>query len=526
MAFATSTTFNRFCQNTVPSRSVAITAGAFGPLAALGQVPLTGIVGTFSKYSVLNNGVLVASNQTASSYTITGLGNNVQIGPVTVVPYNAQGRAGTAFTVTGGSGAGKIYTWAQANTPTFSATTSSGTTLACSGTFSKAYVSFSGGTGSPASGTLINTANSITQVYTGMVGSTLYSFNVYPVNGDGIPASATGTNVTTGSITTLIPVLPTLWVSGGQGGNVLAYSTNGIKWTGLGDYIFILITNDFAYSAKQKCWGGIGYGYGEVGNTLGYSSNGITWTGLGASIFPGGGKAITYSSKQDRWIAGGDGYILTTQQFLAYSNNGITWTGLGGASVFGSPVTCIAYSANQDRWVAGAFGTSNGNTLAYSSNGITWIGSGKTIFTSGAYGVAYSTKQDRWVAIGYGTNCLAYSSDGITWIGLGSSYFSNFGQHVAYSENQDRWVATGSGGTGTGNSLAYSSDGITWIGLGVSIFSYSGRRVAYSMNQDRWVATGASGTANTLAYSSNGITWTGLGTSIYSSQGFGLSVDN
>ena len=105
MAFCSYGSFSRFCQtkNTIPYMLPSITA-AFDTLTALGQVSLTGISGNFATYSVLNNGATVATSQTASTYTITGLGNNVQIGPVTVVPYDSQGVAGTAFTVTGGGG--------------------------------------------------------------------------------------------------------------------------------------------------------------------------------------------------------------------------------------------------------------------------------------------------------------------------------------------------------------------------------------------------------------------------------------
>ena len=234
MSFTTFSGFNNpfFSARTVTSPNTA----TFGALSTLGQVPLVGISGKFATYSVINNGTTIATGQTATTYTITGLGNNVQVGPVTLVPYDPSGTAGMAFSVKGGSGGGKIYTLAQTNTPTFSATSSSGTTLVCTGAFSKMYVTFSGGSASPASGTLITGTNSINQAYSGMAEGTAYTFVVYPVNGDGIPASATGTNSATGSVNTLL--LP-LWVAAGAiTGNTLAYSTDGITWTGRGINIF------------------------------------------------------------------------------------------------------------------------------------------------------------------------------------------------------------------------------------------------------------------------------------------------
>ena len=73
-------------------------------------------------------------------------------------------------------------TWAICNTPTSSGTTSSGTTLACTGTFSGVYITYSGGSGSPSSGTTIVGTNSISQAYTGMSIVSPYIFTCYPVN--------------------------------------------------------------------------------------------------------------------------------------------------------------------------------------------------------------------------------------------------------------------------------------------------------------------------------------------------------
>jgi len=494
-----------FCQNAPPIiYSSVITAAAFGTLTTWGQVPLAGIAGTFSTYSVLNNGTVVASNLTTSTYTITGLGYNVQIGPVTVVPYDSSGVAGALFRVTGGSGGGKIYTWGQANTPTFSATTSTGTTLACTGTFSKAYVTFSGGTGTPASGTLINTVNSITQIYTGMLSNTSYIFNVYPVNGDGIPASATGTNVSTASVTTLPPIA--LWVAAGSVTNTLAYSTDGTTWVGLQKLVFSSNGYGVAYSASQIRWVAVGSG---SGNTLAYSTNGTTWTGLGVSVFSILGYSVAYNSTQSKWVAGGAG-----TNTLAYSTNGTTWTGLG-KSIFSSSVNGVAYGNN--KWVA--VGNGSGNTLAYSTNGTTWTGLGLLVFSGGiGYGVAYSATQSKWVAVGYGSHTLAYSNDGITWVGLGITTFTDYGYGVAYGNN--KWVTVGSG---LGNTLAYSTNGTTWTGIGLSVFNGGvGYGVAYSATQSKWFAVGNG--SHTLAYSINGNTWTGLGTSIFNTSGAGIAV--
>jgi hypothetical protein len=514
MAFTTAnTTFLHFCQNQGRSQMSAptlpsITAAAFGTLTARGQVPLTGVTGKFATYSVLNNGSVVASGLTASTYTITGLGNNVQIGPVTVVPYDIVGVAGRPFMVTGGSGSGKIYTWAYANTPTFSGTIVDGTTLACTGTFSKAYVTYSGGSATPASGTLVTGVNSISQVYSGMSEGTTYIFTVYPVNGDNLPGSTTGTNTATQSVKTLLP--PPLWVAGGGGigGNALAYSTNGTTWTGLGALVFTGRGYGVAYSTFQKRWVAAGAG---GGNLLAYSTNGTTWTGLGNPIFSYYVFDVAYSTFQDSWVAVGAG----NGNNLAYSTDGISWIGLG-KNIFSSDVRNIAYSEVQQLWVAAGIGANN---LAYSTDGISWIGLGRPVFNFYGWGVAYSTFQNSWVSVGVGNgtgNTLAYSTDGISWIGLGISVFKYECLCVGYSEFQKLWIA-GGGGAGTANTLAYSTNGTSWTGLGKPVFSGYTHNVAYSTFQNRWVAIGHEGdvSGNTLAYSTNGTTWTGLGKTVF-----------
>jgi len=518
MAFSTSATFHRFCQNVVPIRSsMSITSAMFTTLTAWGQVPLSGIAGTFATYSLFNNDVLVASNLTESTYTILGLDNNVQIGPVTLVPYNTDGTAGAAFMVTGGSGAGKIYTWAQANAPTFSATTSSDTTLACTGSFSNAYVTYSvGGSVTPASGIRITGVNSITQVYTRMTSNTTYTFNIFPVNGDGIPASATGTNMATGAITTLPP--PPMWIAAGYGtGNTLAYSTNGIKWSEVvTSSIFSTNGRVVSYSTTRNVWVVVGNG---TGNTLAYSNDGITWTGLGKPVFPTSGWYITYSTYQDRWIASG----YTSGNTFAFSIDGITWTGLG-KSVFSNYGWCVTYGsgAYQNFWLAGGVG---GNTLAYSNDGIAWTGLGSSVFSIGCSSISYSEYQTNslWIAAGQGAgNTLGYSTNGIMWTGLGKNVFSANAYGINYSSFQRRWVAIGEG---LGNTLGYSTNGITWTGLGKNLY-YAGYGVAYSESQGLWVVAGQGLKGNTLGYSIDGTTWTGLSRSVLYTSASGIMVSS
>ena len=63
----------------------------------------------------------------------------------------------------------------------------------------------------------------------------------------------------------------------------MAYSYDGINWTGLGKTIF----SDYGFGVAWNgtLWVAVGLG---ATNTMAYSSDGITWTGLEDTIFSSG----------------------------------------------------------------------------------------------------------------------------------------------------------------------------------------------------------------------------------------------
>jgi hypothetical protein len=301
---------------------------------------------------------------------------------------------------------------------------------------------------------------------------------------------------------------PTIAV--GAGTNSIAYSSDGIVWTGLGTSIFDV---GIGVSWNGIRWVSVGAG---TTNTIAYSSDGINWTPVAAStsIFSIQGRDVAWNGKM--WVAVGQG-----ANTIAYSSDGITWTGLG-TSIFSISGNGIEW--NGSIWVAVGQGTTN--TIAYSSNGINWTGatddsgnSSLSIFTDAGRGVAWNGSI--WVAVG---DTIAYSSDGISWIPLTNSVFSDTGYGVAW--NGKLWVAVGEGTT---NTIAYSSDGINWTGAtdlseaaesSLNIFSNAGFGVAW--NGLMWIAIGDGG-LNTIAYSSDGIKWTGLGKNIITEYGYGVA---
>lgn len=65
-----------------------------------------------------------------------------------------------------------------------------------------------------------------------------------------------------------------MWVGGGEGGNTLASSVNGVIWNGKGTTVFSVKCTKVEWNEVELKW----YAYGIGTNNSAYSSNGIDWT--------------------------------------------------------------------------------------------------------------------------------------------------------------------------------------------------------------------------------------------------------
>jgi hypothetical protein len=275
-----------------------------------------------------------------------------------------------------------------------------------------------------------------------------------------------------GTVTIQHPVIAV-----GSGTNSLAYSPDGVQWTGLGTNIFST-GNGVAWNGSK--WIACGTGT----HTLAHSIDGLRWTGMGTIVFSTQANGIDWNGS--RWVAVGSG-----TNSIAYSADGMTWTGsTSGNAIFTTGANDITW--NGTRWVAVGQGT---NSIAYSTDGITWTAISTTIFSTKGNGVAWTGSL--YVAVGTGTNTIAYSSDGIAWTPVTSSPFTTSGNDICW--NGTRWVAVGSGT----NTIACSSNGILWTGFGTNLFSFSGNGVCWTGT--RFVAVGSG--SNPIIYSSDGLTW-------------------
>jgi hypothetical protein len=136
---------------------------------------------------------------------------------------------------------------------------------------------------------------------------------------------------------------------------------------------------------------------------LAYSADGVSWTGLG--------KPLVTATNDVQWI--GTQWVIvgksTTSNFIMFAADHLgTWTA--------SSSQPFSTSANSVFWngritVAVGEGT---NTIASSADlGASWTGLGTSVFSTRGNEVAWNDK--RWVATGSGTNTIAYSNDGATW---------------------------------------------------------------------------------------------------------------
>ncbi|NBP16672.1 hypothetical protein EBU95_20170, partial [bacterium] len=274
-------------------------------------------------------------------------------------------------------------------------------------------------------------------------------------------------------------------------------------WTVLGNSIFSVGGYGIYWNGKVFMATGNG-----SSNTLAYSFDGIRWTGLGSTIFSTQGNSVAFNNlransiifPQNLIVAGGTG-----NNTIMYSINGKNW--LPTDNIFSTTCNGIAFSPNL--YVAVGQGT---NTVAYSDNGRRWNAvSGSTyIFSTSGNGVLWNGNM--FVAVGTGSsNTISFSFDGYSWSYVGTAIFSTSGNDVCWYK--DRFIAVGSGT----NSIAYSFSGTTWVGIGTTIFLV-GNKVSNSSSIV--VATGQGN--NTIGYSSNGINWTGIGSTIFKNAGFGI----
>jgi hypothetical protein len=307
-----------------------------------------------------------------------------------------------------------------------------------------------------------------------------------------------------------------IWVAGGKGTtNTLAYSYDGITWVGLGKSIF-------SNNSSAGCWNGTiwvaGGGGGGSWNSA-YSYDGILWIPTLAldTLFDAtvGIKCIVWDGSM--FVAGGQG--KTPNSMLAYSYDGINWTAGNNTSIFDISWGVVSISYNGTLFVAGGSGSGSGSSsgiIAYSYDGFNWTDIGTPLFNTRCYNIVWNGKM--FLASGNG-NITAYSYNGINWVGLGN--VPAFGAAYGIGWDGTRWHIGRSGASQS----AYSYNGFNWTTY-TNVFGTDGGRcfgsnygvlpIPYIQHPTIAVGTGT----NTIAYSDDGIVWLGLGKTIFTNEGY------
>jgi len=232
-----------------------------------------------------------------------------------------------------------------------------------------------------------------------------------------------------------------MWVGLGTGGNSIAYSYDGIKWTGLGSSVFS--------DPHRVCYNGtlwVAIGFNGTNGIIAYSYDGFNWN-VGYSE----GYATGYNAS----VAWNGSYFLATMSATSTSNaslynstNGITWTKITpNGSFFTNPARCII--TNGSMWQVAIF--SSGSVYTFDRSGVngwtrTSISSTLTVRTIICNGYMWVTGSP--TTLYYSRNGINYTSTGTFNCGLSGCW------------NGKRFIIPSN--SSTDSSCIYSSDGITW----------------------------------------------------------------
>jgi hypothetical protein len=300
-----------------------------------------------------------------------------------------------------------------------------------------------------------------------------------------------------------------MFVACGQGTNTLAFSFDGISYTGVINSPLQNSGQEAAYSPTLNIWVAVGSG----SNRVAYSFEGVFWFASisGNGAFSSTAYTVDWSQNQTVFLAGGSGGDL------ASSTNGILWTPIAQAVITGD-ILGVRYSAAAGLWVMVGSGT-NDIATAPAVTG-PWTGQG-TYFGTGGLSLCHSPALSLWMVVGRGaTNTVATAPNaGTPFTGLG---MVGFGTGVQARGNgcwygNGTFILTGQDGVGASNTMASSVDGVVYNAISPNIFTTAGHTVTYSEAASLWVA-GGEGT-NTLGFSvDGGVTWIGTGALVFSTR--------
>ncbi len=274
------------------------------------------------------------------------------------------------------------------------------------------------------------------------------------------------------------------------GSNISLYSSDGVNW--------VKPTGTLPVTAN---WRTVTYGDGkwvamaDDSDVVAYSTDGKKWT-TQKTVAPKQWRSITFGD--DKFVA-----VAFDSNVAAYSDAGANWelAALGTKNA-GSSVTSLAYGGG--KFVALASGYTSvhydaTNVAAYSTDGVNWV---PVVLPAVAYWSAITYGNGKFVAVAGGdiaeSSVAAYSSNGIDWelspTGLPDNYYW---QSVTFGNNMFIAVAYNS------DVVGYSYDGIEWD---FTLMEPADAWKSVTYGNGRFVAINENNAS--IAYSDNGLDWT------------------
>jgi hypothetical protein len=312
-----------------------------------------------------------------------------------------------------------------------------------------------------------------------------------------------------------------LWVAGGQGGQTLLQSKDGVVWvtTGISGTFPQTAVYGIVWANSLGLWVCVGYGT----NTIATSVDGLIWVGRAGTIYTGSANAVGWNGTFIV-VIGNNG---TSNTSIVYSRDGISYSFAASNTTVPMPASQTAATAamtwNGNVWV---LVTNNGatNTIYFSANAFSWnsiviSALGTTAGANGSRAVGWSGTT--FLVAGLYPN-YATSPDGFTWTARTLPAYANSGfsqintviwNPVAASPAQTpapfiqtggQWVM-GVTDTGVlGVQTLTSPDGINWTFRMNNAFTnlYPIRAMAWSSQLGLWAIVGVTTTNYTAIGSS------------------------
>lgn len=294
---------------------------------------------------------------------------------------------------------------------------------------------------------------------------------------------------------------PPIVVGVASGGNTLLYSLDdGLTWVGLGDAIFDSYGTCAVWNGTLWVAGGLG-----TLNAVAYSYDGMNWTGVGP-ITTGPTSDTTFCSSM---VWTGQNFVGVSNAVIIKSSDGINWIGLSGVTMSES---LSKVSTNGSRIVA-VPSLPSLNIMYSDDEGNSWSGTPDLSGTLAAEGIQNYTDilydgSNFIITVSTRTNpnnAKFYSSDGLTWTPIPNVNYTE-GYNIGYMNSKSVYISRGV----TPDSTERSTNGINWFAISDPVLNVypiveDGRNVIFS-TQKYIIIAGSIG--NEFIYSKDGLSWT------------------